>query len=78
MQIEEFQEICGKTDLFIVHAVPVALWRDEYTKPRRRIFIDVDPGFIQMDLANGNSDLVNTIERCGFPQNPWGSATIKR
>jgi hypothetical protein len=64
MKIEDFQEICSRADLLIVHAVPITLWREEYRNPRRRIFIDVDPGFIQMDLANGYSELVNTIERC--------------
>jgi len=64
MEIADFQEICARADLFIVHAVPMTLWRDEYATPLRRIFIDVDPGFIQMDLANGHSELANTVERC--------------
>jgi hypothetical protein len=64
METAEFREICSKADLFIVHGVPFALWRDEYGEARRRIFIDVDPGFIQMDLANGHPELENTIERC--------------
>lgn len=64
METTDFQEICSRADLFIVHAVPITLWRKEYSNPYRRIFIDVDPGFIQMDLANGHKELVNTIERC--------------
>ncbi|HEX8251311.1 MAG TPA: hypothetical protein VF599_24270 [Pyrinomonadaceae bacterium] len=64
METDEFREICSRADLFIVHAVPMALWRDEYDAPQRRVFIDVDPGFIQMDLANGHPELENTIRRC--------------
>jgi hypothetical protein len=64
MEAAEFREICARADLFIIHGVPFALWRDEYSEARRRIFIDVDPGFIQMDLANGHVELENTIERC--------------
>lgn len=64
MAAEDFREICARADLLVVHAVPVTLWREEYGWPRRRAFIDVDPGFTQMSLANGDADLAATVARC--------------
>jgi hypothetical protein len=64
MSIEEMAAVCAEADVFIVHAVPISMWRREYSLPRRRIYIDVDPGFIQIDLLNGHRDLTATIERC--------------
>lgn len=64
MDVTEFQDVCAEAELFVVHAVPLPLWRAEYAKPRRRAFIDVDPGFIQMELANDHNELARTVERC--------------
>jgi hypothetical protein len=64
MTTRDFVAVCSEADLFVVRGVPLALWRPEYALPRRRIFIDVDPGFIQIDLANGRRELVETIGRC--------------
>jgi hypothetical protein len=64
MPMDDFLATCAAADLFIVRAVPLALWRPEYAWPRRRIFIDVDPGFVQIDLLNGRADLVETVGRC--------------
>src|SRR5439155_15289871 len=46
--LERFQELCAAADLLIMRAVPLWVWRKEYDGPRRRIFIDVDPGFTQI------------------------------
>jgi hypothetical protein len=50
--LPHFLEVCAAADLLIMRAVPFWNWRTEYTGPRRRAFIDVDPGFTQITLAN--------------------------
>lgn len=64
MGLDAFQEVCARADLLIFRAVPVHPWRDEYDRPRRRIFIDVDPGFTQIALAEGGENLGETVEHC--------------
>jgi hypothetical protein len=56
--------VCARADLFLVRAVPVALWREEYAWPRRRVFVDADPGFTQIGLETGKKDLLETVSRC--------------
>jgi hypothetical protein len=60
----EVRDACAGADLLLVHAQPLALWREEYTWPRRRTFLDVDPGFTQISLAEGQRDLAETAGRC--------------
>jgi len=62
--LEEFLEFCKVADLLIMRAVPLWVWRKEYDQPRRRAFIDVDPGFTQMSIANGDKGLTDSIARC--------------
>lgn len=64
MKIDEFRQICLQADLLIVRANPIMLWRNEYDWPSRRIFIDVDPGFTQMSILSGDTDLAQTVQRC--------------
>jgi hypothetical protein len=64
MTVAHFHEICREADLLMVRATPLTVWRDEYDMPRSRVFIDVDPGFTQIALLSGNSELAGTIERC--------------
>src|SRR5262245_40645525 len=64
MPLSDFTDVCHQADLLIVHAVPVLSWRAEYDGPRCRAFIDVDPGFTQISLANGDRDLTATVDRC--------------
>jgi hypothetical protein len=64
MTVADFQEVCSRADLLLVQAVAVTLWRSEYDRPRRRAFIDVDPGFTQISLETGNADLADTVGRC--------------
>jgi hypothetical protein len=64
MTVGHFREICSEADLLLVRATPLTVWRGEYDMPRSRAFIDVDPGFTQIALLAGNSDLAGTIERC--------------
>jgi hypothetical protein len=64
MPLEAFHEICAQADLLLMRAVPVFPWRAEYDRPRRRAFVDVDPGFSQASLLEGEPTLRETIERC--------------
>lgn len=61
--IDEFLDICSRADLMIVRGSPIS-WREEYGWPQRRIYIDADPGFTQINIACGHAELVNTIEWC--------------
>lgn len=54
MARERFEEVCRAADLLIMRATPLWTWREEYNGPQRRAFIDVDPGFTQITLANGD------------------------
>lgn len=60
---ETFTEICAEADLLVMRAVPLWVWRPEYSMPRRRAFIDVDPGFTQITLANGDAGWIAGISR---------------
>lgn len=64
MAVDKFKDVCSQADLIIVRGSPISLWRDEYKLPQRRIYIDADPGFTQIKIANGDAELVNTIEHC--------------
>jgi hypothetical protein len=64
MDAGEFKEVCADADVLLIRAVPLAWWRPEYSLPRRRVFVDADPGFTQMKLANGHSELTETVRRC--------------
>jgi hypothetical protein len=59
-----FLEICARADLLLLRAVPFWNWREEYERPRRRAFIDVDPGFTQISIANGDAGLTAGIGAC--------------
>ena len=43
--LDKLLEFCASADVLILRAVPLWVWRKEYDQPRRRAFIDVDPGF---------------------------------
>jgi hypothetical protein len=62
--LDDFLEYCSGADLLVMRAVPLWVWRKEYDLPRRRAFIDVDPGFTQITLANGDAGLAAGIARC--------------
>ena len=64
LSLQRFREICRAADLLLVRAVPLTKWRDEYDLPNRRAFIDVDPGFTQARLLDGEKALLGTVERC--------------
>jgi len=64
MSIARLKEVCHKADLLIMRAIPLWDWRDEYALPERRIFIDVDPGFTQMNIAGGDEGFATAIRRC--------------
>lgn len=64
MPLPDFLDLCAQADLMIVRAAPLGMWRPEYASPRRRIFIDVDPGFTHIRLANGDAQLGRTVAQC--------------
>jgi hypothetical protein len=59
----EFLEFCDGADLLIMRAAPLWVWRKEFNLPRRRVFIDVDPGFTQMSIANGDKGWITCVAR---------------
>jgi hypothetical protein len=63
MPLEQFLGICGQADLLIMRAVPFWTWREEYDRPGRRAFIDVDPGFTQITLAGGDQGWAEGVAR---------------
>jgi hypothetical protein len=63
MKLERFKEICRAADLLIMRATPLWTWREEYNWPRRRAFVDVDPGFTQITLTNGDRGWVNGVAK---------------
>ena len=63
MPLEEFRQFCRNADLIVMRAVPFRTWRSEYDFPRRRVFIDVDPGFTQISLANGEEEIAPGVAR---------------
>jgi hypothetical protein len=62
--LEKFLEVCANADLLILRAVPFWNWRKEYELPKRRAFIDVDPGFTQITLANGDQGWLDGLAHC--------------
>jgi len=64
MPVEKFIDVCAGADLLLLRAVPFWNWRPEYDQPKRRSFIDVDPGFTQITLANGDQGWVEGVARC--------------
>ena len=64
MSLDYFCDICAQADLLLVRGLSIFPWRDEYDWPKRRIFIDSDPGFTQIAIANGHRELKETVERC--------------
>jgi hypothetical protein len=64
MEVQSFLDICSQADLLVVRGAPIVWWRTEYRWPKRRIFIDVDPGFTQISLANGKPEFTNTVANC--------------
>jgi len=63
MPLEEFQDFCANADLLLMRAAPLWVWRAEYDRPKRRAFIDVDPGFTQISIANGDAGLAAGVAR---------------
>lgn len=57
----DLRELCRAADLMLIRGVPLIVWRPEYDAPRRRAFIDVDPGFTQISFAKGDRLLEETI-----------------
>ena len=64
MPLESFRDLCAQADLLLVRAVPISPWHGEYDLPRKRAFIDVDPGFTQAALLEGEPALCETVARC--------------
>jgi len=62
--LEKFLDVSADADLLILRAVPFWNWRKEYEWPSRRAFIDVDPGFTQITLANGDQGWLDGLAHC--------------
>lgn len=62
--LKTFGEFCAAADLLIVRNLPLWDWREEYDRPTRRAFIDGDPAFTQISIANGDAGLASAIARC--------------
>lgn len=63
LPLDRFKEVCATADLLIMRATPLWSWRAEYDGPKRRAFIDVDPGFTQITLANGDQGWLAGVAR---------------
>lgn len=64
MDLDAFREICAQADLLLIRSLSIPIWREEYNWPTRRIFIDTDPGFIQIRIENGDEELATTVQKC--------------
>ena len=64
IEIAEFDAICAEADLLIAWGDALTTWRAAYDSPRRRAFIDVDPGFTQISLAQGQHGLHKAVDNC--------------
>ena len=64
MSIDLLNDICLSADLLVVRGAPLPVWRNEYSAPKRRAFIDVDPLFTQVKATRGEPDIVETLARC--------------
>lgn len=64
MDLAMFKSVCARADLLVMRAIPLWDWRPEYNLPRRRIFIDVDPGFTQLNIASGDTGFADAIRPC--------------
>jgi len=64
LPLEQFLGVCADADLLLLRAVPLWNWRKEYDGPRCRAFVDVDPGFTQITLANGDQGWLEGLARC--------------
>jgi hypothetical protein len=64
MPLDEFIDLCSEADLMILRGAALSVWRPEYQRPRRRTFIDSDPGFTQINLTNGKRDLMTSVNYC--------------
>lgn len=64
LPLKQFLDVCADADLLLLRAVPLWNWRQEYDQPGRRAFIDVDPGFTQITLANGDQGWLEGVARC--------------
>lgn len=62
--LDKFIDFCGGAGLMLIRAAPLWVWREEYARPTRRAFIDVDPGFTQISIVNGDQGLADGIARC--------------
>jgi hypothetical protein len=62
LSIADIGDMCADADLLISWADHMGAWRPEYDLPKRRAFVDVDPGFTQIGLLQGDPDLTALIE----------------
>jgi hypothetical protein len=63
LPLDELLQRCESADLLIMRAVPLWIWRPEYDRPKRRAFLDVDPGFTQATLQSGDKGWLEGVAR---------------
>jgi hypothetical protein len=61
---ETIGQLCRDARLLVIHGDPIPTWRSDYDCARRRVFVDLDPGFTQLRLAKGDRGLTDTVDRC--------------
>lgn len=64
LSTDEMRDVLATADLMLIRAVPHDVWRPEHDLPRRRAFVDSDPGFTQISLLQGHRALAETTARC--------------
>jgi hypothetical protein len=64
LSIDEWRSLLSQADLLIIANRGVEVWRDEMNWPARRAYVDWDPGFTQIHLANGDRRFLEPVERC--------------
>ena len=60
---DRIRRVCGEADLLLVRGAPMARWLPEYLGVPRRVYLDVDPMFTQVEAARADSPLRQTIDR---------------
>jgi hypothetical protein len=64
LSVASAREICAAADLLLIRGIPFLQWQPDYDLPKRRAFLDIDPGFTQIRLANNEPAFAETIARC--------------
>jgi hypothetical protein len=64
LDADEFAEVCAAADLLLTLPTGIWFWREDYDRPRVRLFLDGDPAFTQLRAIRGDWPINETLERC--------------